>query len=108
MLPNFSGYSIYEQQAQRQQVPLPAPYEDDQVYEELYPDAQEDMGDDLAMMHNHEQLEEFVEDPGVDGERFEATGYSFAEHFAWESVVGHVQSENRVVAPGFWRPNRLY
>jgi hypothetical protein len=108
MLPNFSGYSIYEQQAQRQQVPLPALYEDDQVYEELYPDAQEDMGDDLDMMHNHEQLEEFVEDPGVDGERFEATGYSFAEHFASESVVGHVQSENRVVAPGFWRPNRLY
>jgi hypothetical protein len=107
-LPNFSGPSIYEQQAQRQQVPLPPPYEEDEIYEELYPGAQEYVGEEIDMMHHHWQLKEFINDPGVYRVGLGAAAYGVEEPFTSDGVVEHLQSDNSVVAPGFWRPNRLY
>jgi hypothetical protein len=107
-IPNFPGASIYEQQAQWQQVPsqtVPGTQyllegscfgEEDFTYQQ----------DDIT---THEQnWDEHIEEPRVYRENTEIGMFGLEGAHASGNIVQRLRPEDSVVAPGFWRPNRLY
>ncbi|KAF1836664.1 hypothetical protein BDW02DRAFT_211592 [Decorospora gaudefroyi] len=111
VLPNFAGPSIYEQQAQRQQLPLQAVFEGD-TYRESYPMEQEYLDENDEMPYDAQGLETLSEPEqpisyGLEGDfgMYDAGGDVTA---MVQGVGQNLKSENNVVAPGFWRPNKLY
>lgn len=107
-LPSFPGPCIYEQQAQRHRIPMPQAVEYNFIYEDEYLAAQNYAGEDEERI-SHEQMEEqFAEEPDLYGAGLEDEKWGSGEWFASEDIVQHIESDNSVVAPGFWRPNKLY
>jgi hypothetical protein len=107
-LPTFSGPSIYEQQAQRQRMPMSHSMEDSLIYEDEHLAAQNYAGEESERT-NHDQMQElFTEAPDLYGVDNEEEPWGVEDSFALEGVVQHIQSDNSVVASGFWRPNKLY
>jgi hypothetical protein len=106
--PTFSGPSIYEQQAQRQRVPVSQCMEDSLIYEDKHLAAQNYAGEESERT-NHDQMQElFGEVPDSYGVDSEEEPWGVGDSYASEGVVQHLQSDNSVVASGFWRPNKLY
>jgi hypothetical protein len=108
-LANFAGPSIYEQQVQRRQHPLQPDIEGDFQQDSYYPIEHGYLG--LNEMTYTEQdwgcLPEERLSYGFEGEG-EVYGSGGAYVAEEEEVVQDLRPENKVVAPGFWRPNRLY
>jgi hypothetical protein len=108
MIPNFPGASFYEQQAQWQQVPpqkaLGAEYPLEKPYfgEDNFTYQQDDMS-----THEH-NWDEHIEEPWLYREDTEVAMFGLEEATASENIVQRLHPEDSVVAPGFWRPNRLY
>jgi hypothetical protein len=107
VLPNFAGPNIYEQQAHRQQLPLQPLVEEDidqgscsleQQYFEEHDGLQYD-GQNWEDTAEEPMSYGLVEDPGT---------YAVGNAFTADEVGEDLRPENNVVAPGFWRPNKLY
>jgi hypothetical protein len=107
-VPNFSRPSIYSQQAQSQRAPLQIPHFEDDFLEDAYLAEQELGHEQKDILYSEQIWEEDLEEPmlfdtGTNGEI-----YSKEEPHAAEGMVQRFTVNNDVVAPGFWRPNRLY
>ncbi|KAI4917660.1 uncharacterized protein J4E92_009054 [Alternaria infectoria] len=115
VMPNFAGPSIYEQQAQRQrshmqrdreEEPLQSPYH----LEQNNLDQGYQMGYDDGMEHDDENWEGLLEEPlsySLDGDS-DIYGGIEAHPGNGIELVQDSRPENDTVAPGFWRPNKLY
>lgn len=115
VMPNFAGLSIFEQQAQRQRSYTQWELDEGLLHspfpsEENYLDQDDQMGYNDEMEHDTENWGELSEEPPP---------YSLDDipvmcdnHEAYaETEVELVQDSrpgNDIVAPGFWRPNKLY
>lgn len=107
VLPNFSGPSIYEQQAQRQAVPLlPSRHEDEGVSYSRSGLADFDDGHDL--LSSEAYWEEYPEAQASYTDNLDTMDYGMEDGTAAGHQVQRLASDNSVVASGFWRPNRLY
>ncbi|CAE7202508.1 hypothetical protein PTTW11_09044 [Pyrenophora teres f. teres] len=107
-LPNSTGPSIYEQQTQYRQSP-PHSYMEEDMYQSSYP-----------MEHGYPDNNERTCEPNWEGLSEEAISYGLEESFEildgeeeFTASIGRghpsdLRAENDVVAPGFWRPNKLY
>jgi hypothetical protein len=109
-LPNFSGPSTYEQQVYHRRDGPKIELDDDVAFlDNSYVDEQELMGEQDDMLYDEENWEAQFEEPilyeemGMAGDKYETR-----EYHAPNSMVRHLRSDNGVVAPGFWRPNKLY
>ncbi|EUC36682.1 hypothetical protein COCCADRAFT_2333 [Bipolaris zeicola 26-R-13] len=106
--PTFSGPSIYEQQEQHQYQPLrvsgnEALGDDPWAFEQEY------MDDDMAICYNDVGWNDTIEasilnELGDSNEMYVAEGAFGVDHIGEDSWP----SNNHDVAPGFWRPNKLY
>jgi hypothetical protein len=112
---NFAGPSIYEQQARRQQLPLhseleerplPSPYLADQNSLDQHDGTEYDD----RMVHNDQNWaglpgelmsRDFEDDLDTYDDGDACTG-------TFDDLVQDLRQENDTVAPGFWRPNKLY
>jgi hypothetical protein len=105
---NFPGASIYEQQAQREQVPLQTVLDEECFIGRSYLDEHEHelayQQDDMA--YDEQNWDNQFEEPWFDGEDPDAA--MVLEPSASINMVQRSRPEDSVVAPGFWRPNRLY
>jgi len=108
VVPNFSGPSIYEQQAHRQTLPLPDFDQEDEVDGVSHLTEQEYIDDPNGMLYGERNWEEYSGEPASYDMGLEAQGYGVEELPPSEHMVQHLASENSIVAPGFWRPNKLY
>ncbi|KAF1944108.1 hypothetical protein EJ02DRAFT_341821 [Clathrospora elynae] len=106
VLPNFAGPSIYEQQAHRQQPPM-QPFAAKGVDQGSYP-IEREYFDENGEMLDDEQNWEGLPEPTSYGLEGEHGIYGVEETYVAEDVAQHLVSNGSVVAPGFWRPNRLY
>jgi len=111
VLPNFTGPSIYEQQGQCLQPP-PHSHMEEHVYQCPFPvehGYSDDDGDEGTHgEHNWGGLFEEQTSYGLEARLVIPSG---KEDFSASIGTGHpaeLRPENDVVAPGFWRPNRLY
>jgi hypothetical protein len=107
-IPNFPGASIYEQQAQREQVPLQTVLDEECSIEGSFLGAQELTYQQDGMMYNEQNWDEHFEGPWSGGVAPEASIFGLDESRVPDSMVRRLLPEDSVVAPGFWRPNRLY
>jgi hypothetical protein len=108
-LPNFPGPSIYEQQAYQRRYPSQIKLDDDALLDDFYVAEQTIADRDDDMLDEDEDWEAQFEEPLL----YEETGivedeYEMEELRAPNSTVRHLTSQSGVVAPGFWRPNKLY
>ncbi|KAF1912473.1 hypothetical protein BDU57DRAFT_505197 [Ampelomyces quisqualis] len=114
-LPNFVDSSIYEQQAQQRQDVLPVMFEGEEDLENSYSYLLADglfAGQEAAFDHGD------ISDAARIWDDREALLYCEAGTATGESppdevptsgdMVQRMSLDNGVVAPGFWRPNRLY
>jgi hypothetical protein len=107
-IPNFTGAGIYEHQAQWQQVPSQTVLGAEHTLEGSYFD-EEEFTHEQGDMANHEQnWDEHTEDPWLYREDTEVAMFGLEEAHASDNMVQRLPLEDSVVAPGFWRPNRLY
>jgi hypothetical protein len=106
--PNFSGPSIYERQAQRQAGPLPNLYHEDVALADSRLAGQEYLYDGDDMMYGESNLEAYPEETASYEFDEGAPGYEAEDAQVLGDRVQRLGSDNSVVAPGFWRPNRLY
>jgi hypothetical protein len=107
-VPNFPGTSIYEQQAQRQAVPLhPRHHEGEGAAYSRFDMADLEDGHDL---HSEAYWEEYPEAQASYTDDLDGMDDGMEEDTAVgdQVYVQRLPSDNSVVAPGFWRPNRLY
>jgi hypothetical protein len=100
------GVGLYEQQAQRHQVLLPVVRDEEDFTGELALADQELLYQPDDMLYMEQEWEEQGDPPYYeeDGEDMEENCLDFEE----DDFVQRLPSDNSVVAPGFWRPNRLY
>jgi hypothetical protein len=110
-LPNFPGPSIYEQQVYHRRNHSQIKLDDNTLLDNSYVAEQELAEGDDEMLYDNENWEEHFEVPAYYEEK--ETGmvedeYEMGESHALNNTVQHRTSDNGVVAPGFWRPNRLY
>jgi hypothetical protein len=109
-MPNFSGRSIYEDQDQRARVPMQGLLQEDELLNDTYLAEQVVMYQQDDMMYTEPDWEVHFDDdePPSYGEEFDATTYGLEDAHAAVDTVQRLPSDNSIVAPGFWRPNRLY
>jgi hypothetical protein len=109
-IPNFPGRSIYQGQVQRVRVPMQGLLDEDELLDETYLAEQEMMYQQGDMMYTEPAWEEhFVNnEPPSYVDDFDATTYGLEDARAPVHAVQRLPSDNSIVAPGFWRPNRLY
>lgn len=61
------------------------------------------------MLYDEGRWEEYAEDEGFHGGvELEPADYGMEDGLALKDHVQPLASDNSVVAPGFWRPNKLY
>jgi hypothetical protein len=107
-LPNFSGPSIYEQQAHRRQALSQTEHHEDLVLEDSYLTDQEFVEEQDDMLYNDETGEgQFEELVSYSSGRI-GSGYSMEDSRATNCIVQRLASDHGIVASGFWRPNKLY
>jgi hypothetical protein len=107
MLPNFVGPSIYEQQAQRQQLPLQHPFQED-IDQDSYSLEQQYLEENEGPRFKGWDWEEMAGEPMSYGLVENGGTYVAGNAFPADELVQDPRPENNVVAPGFWRPNKLY
>jgi len=100
-IPNFSGRSIYQQQAERIQFP-------EAIIEEEFPDFYPREEELMYTQANAPDWDDEVEGPPMYGNAYEAADLGLEAPCAMVDSVQRISTDNTVVAPGFWRPNRLY
>jgi hypothetical protein len=108
-LPNFPGPSIYEQQTYQRRDHSHIKLDDDALLDNSYVAEQNITNGDDDMLYEDGDWEAQLEEPLL----YEETGivedeYEMEELRAPHSTVQHLTSHSGVVAPGFWRPNKLY
>ena len=115
VMPNFAGPSIYEQQAQRQRPRMQWDREEEPLqsqyhFEENYLDQGNQMEYDDVMEHDDENWGGLLEEPLSYSLDSDPDVYGGIEaHPGTEiELVQDTRPENDTVAPGFWRPNKLY
>lgn len=99
-VPNFSGRSIYEDQAERLHVPMQDVLDEEDLLDDAYLAEQEVIYQQGNMMYTEPDWEEHLDEPPLYWERIDATTSG--------DMVQRLASDNSISAPGFWRPNRLY
>lgn len=104
IVPNFPGASIFEQQADRQQIHPSIGYDVEQLVENGIVDEQTCENEEDSILFDEMEWEAYPED-GVH-HAFNAIGT--VDDHACEDILRPLASENSVVARGFWRPNKLY
>jgi hypothetical protein len=107
VLPNFTGPSIYEQQAQRQQLPLEVPVEDD-IDQGSYSLEPQYFEENDGLQYDGQNWDEMAEEPMSYGVVKGPGTYAVGDAFTADEAGQDQRPENNVVAPGFWRPNKLY
>jgi hypothetical protein len=105
-VPNFTGASIYERQAQREQLPPHTVLDEESYLEGPFVDEHELAYQQDDMTYDERNWEQQLEEPWFDGEEVEAA--MMFEPRASVNTTQRSHPEDSVVAPGFWRPNRLY
>jgi hypothetical protein len=107
MLPNFTSPSIYEQQAQRQQLPLQS-----LVEESIDPDSycfeQQYLEENDGLQYDDQNWEELAEVPMSYELEEDPETHAVGAAFTTAKLGQDPRPANDVVAPGFWRPNKLY
>jgi hypothetical protein len=106
IIPTMPGRGLYQQQAQRHQVLLPVVRDEEDFPGEIALADQELLYQPDDMLYMEQEWEEqgdplYYEEGGED---MEENCLDFGE----DDFVQRLPSDNSVVAPGFWRPNRLY
>ncbi|KAH4803010.1 hypothetical protein HBI25_117060 [Parastagonospora nodorum] len=99
--PNFSGCSIYQQQAERMHFP-------GAIVEEEFSDFNSPEEELMHSQANAPDWYDEVEGPPSYGRDYEATDPGLGALGTMVGSVQRISTDNTVVAPGFWRPNRLY
>lgn len=102
---SFSGPSIYQQQAQRQQLLTEALGEGNGVPRNFF-EEQSCTDEDGGMAYNDQGWDGFPEQYEIGGD--EAGEYDVRNTYVAEDDGQQFVSENKGVRPGFWRPHRLY
>ena len=112
LLPNFAGPSIYEQQAQRQQLSLQGAIKEE-IFYDMNPIERKYLDDEART----DYMDQAWDDPAWDDPAGEPASQEVERGFGItgiedtylaEDTVRQFTSESQVVVPGFWRPNRLY
>jgi hypothetical protein len=107
VLPNFAGPSIYEQQAQRQQLPLRV-LVDENADPGLYSFEQQCLVENDGLQYDNPDWDEIAAEPMSYGLVEDSETYTVGNPFTTNETGQDLRLENDVVAPGFWRPNKLY
>jgi hypothetical protein len=105
-VPNFTGASIYERQALREQTPLQTVLDEEYLLRGAYLNQHELAYRQDDMGYDQQNWDEQLEEPWFDGEEVEVA--MVLEPRASVNTIQRSRPEDSVVAPGFWRPNRLY
>ncbi|KNG46506.1 hypothetical protein TW65_06732 [Stemphylium lycopersici] len=109
--PNFTGLSIYEQQAERRHLPRES-FEDDDFEDETYAVQEDDIDEDGGLYSGEGDWDEMPEEQTLydqeDREDDDDDVFNAGNLFAVNYVSEDPRPGNDVVAPGFWRPNKLY
>jgi hypothetical protein len=103
-VPNFPGASIYERQADRQQLQLPVSYDDEKLMADGIVDEQTYDNEHGSMLFDETEWEAYPADQVA----HDLGAIGVVDDYASEGIGRPLASENSVVAPGFWRPNKLY
>ncbi|KAF2831294.1 hypothetical protein CC86DRAFT_463214 [Ophiobolus disseminans] len=106
--PNFPGPGIYEQQAHRQTMPSDTFYDDEEILGGSHLTGQEYIDNSNDILCGEPDWEGYPREPAGYDLGIEAQDYSAEETPVSGEMVQHLPSDNSIVAPGFWRPNRLY
>jgi hypothetical protein len=108
--PTIAGVSLHQQQAARHRTLLPTV-----LKEEDFPEDSALTGQELScrlddIFYNEQEWEEQGGAPYYEenGEDMTESVFDVGQCRASDSFVQRLPSDNSVVAPGFWRPNRLY
>lgn len=105
---SFAGPSIYEAQAQRQQRPMRTTYTDSNS-PHLHDFDQDHLTDVRTVSHHDYDWEDPLEEAlSLDFEVGQSETYDMENAHIEDTGGQQGVRENGVVAPGFWRPNRLY
>lgn len=110
VLPNFTGPSIYEQQAQCQQQPPPHTHMEENMCQSSCP-IEHSYWDGMDRTHEEQDWEGLFEEPILYGLEGSLGTFGGEEGFTATIGTGHaldLRPENDVVTRGFWRPNKLY
>jgi hypothetical protein len=107
-VPNFSGRSFYEEQTQRTHIPLEEVLDDEEFRNDPYLPGQKLEYGQGSMVYEGPDWEEHFEEPAPYGAEYEVTDFGLEVPETLEERVQRIRSDNSVVTPGFWRPNRLY
>jgi hypothetical protein len=105
-VPKFTGASIYERQALREQTPLQTVLDEEYFLRGAYLDQHELAYQRDDMAYDQQNWDEQLEEPWFDGEELEVA--MVLEPRTSVNTNQRSCPEDSVVAPGFWRPNRLY
>ncbi|KAH7399267.1 hypothetical protein BKA66DRAFT_508217 [Pyrenochaeta sp. MPI-SDFR-AT-0127] len=105
--PNFVGHSIYEQQAQRELCSL-QPGTGGSIIHDLSAIERDLLDNNSDMECTNRTWGEFVKNSKVVGLGGKPVVLDVEEGCVPEIVTQQVEAEKMAVAPGFWRPNRLY
>lgn len=100
-VPNFSGRSIYQQQAERMHFP-------EAIIEEEFPDFYSREEELMYSQTNAPDWDDEVEGPPSYEGEYSAADLGLEAPGAMVDSVQRISTDNTVVAPGFWRPNKLY
>lgn len=108
VVPNFAGPSIYDQQARRQQLPLQLGIDEDPL-QSPYID-QDCLGQNDRIEYDDQDWKGLSEEPMPYGFQDDVDMNDEDEAFTGtvDEPVQDLRQENDTVAPGFWRPNKLY
>jgi hypothetical protein len=108
IVPNFAGPSIYDQQARRQQLPLQLGIDEDPL-QSPYID-QDCLGQNDRIEYDDQDWKGLSEEPMPYGFQDDVDMNDEDEAFTGtvDEPVQDLRQENDTVAPGFWRPNKLY
>lgn len=110
-VPTFAGADIYRPQVQRRQDRFQSTVEDVAELpcsEQQYVAFQDDVARHSRIWGEVPEAQLSWGFKEEDGNGEEPDSYGIADMYAADDFVQHISSENSVVAPGFWRPNRLY
>lgn len=105
--PNFTDPSIYEQQAKRRHLPRES-LEDDYFEGDTYAVQEDDIDEDGGLYYGEDDWDEMPEEQTPYDQEDGNDVYNVGNTFAVNYVSEDPRPGDDVVAPGFWRPNKLY